>query len=148
MTNSKYELFWTTNPLRHPGLSIPQQHIPSKATSKDILIFQISQPAKLFREEQIFWGTDPLGAPDIKELFEIHTWPWLSRRLSHRLSRRLGGRLSGRLRFRAAAYFVSVLLSLPTGEPIRASFSTGRAGFSSFDALGSFLFHTGIACKK
>ena len=101
-----------------------------------------------------------MGAPDIKELFKIHTWPWLSRRLSHRLSRRLrrqlsgrlggrlGGRLSGRLRFRAAAYFVSVLLSLPTGEPIRASFSTGRAGFSSFDALGSFLFHTGIACKK
>ena len=77
-----------------------------------------------------------MGAPDIKELFEIHTWPWLSRRLG------------GRLRFRAAAYFVSVLLSLPTGEPIRASFSTGRAGFSSFDALGSFLFHTGIACKK
>ena len=101
-----------------------------------------------------------MGAPDIKELFEIHTWPWLSRRLSHRLSRRLrrqlsgrlggrlGGRLSGRLRFRAAAYFVSVLPSPPTGEPIRASFSTGRAGFSSFDALGSFLFHTGIACKK
>ena len=23
MTKSKYELFWTTNPLRHPGLSIP-----------------------------------------------------------------------------------------------------------------------------
>ena len=101
-----------------------------------------------------------MGAPDNKELFEIHTWPWLSRRLSHRLSRRLGGRLSrrlsrrlggrlsGRLRFRAAAYFVSVLPSPPTGEPIRASFSTGRAGFSSFDALGSFLFHTGIACKK
>ena len=89
-----------------------------------------------------------MGAPDIKELFEIHTWSWLSRRLSHRLSRRLGGRLSGRLRFRAAAFFVSVLPSLPTGEPIRASFSTGRAGFSSFDALGSFLFHTGIACKK
>ena len=137
-----------TNPLRHPGLSIPQQHVPSKATSKDILIFQISQPAKIFREEQIFLGTDPLGAPDIKELFEIHTWPWLSRRLSHRLSRRLRRQLSGRLRFRAAAYFVSVLLPSPTGEPIRASFSTGRAGFSSFDALGSFLFHTGIACKN
>ena len=117
-----------------------------------------------------------MGAPDIKELFEIHTWPWLSRRLSHRLSRRLslrlshrlsrrlsrrrgcrlGGwlshrlshRLSRRLRFRAAAYFVSVLPSPPTGEPITASFSTGRAGFSSFDALGSILFHTGIACKK
>ena len=93
-----------------------------------------------------------MSAPDIKELFEIHTWPWLSRRLSHRLSRqlsrRLGRRLGGRLRFRAAAYFVSVLLPSPTGEPIRASFSTGRAGFSSFDALGSFLFHTGIACKK
>ena len=93
-----------------------------------------------------------MGAPDIKELFEIHTWPWLSRRLSHRLSRRLSRQLSrrlgGRLRFRAAAYFVSVLPSPPTGEPVRASFSTGRAGFSSFDALGSFLFHTGIACKK
>ena len=93
-----------------------------------------------------------MGAPDIKELFEIHTWPWLSRRLSHRLSRRLSRQLSrrlgGRLRFRAAAYFVSVLPSPPTGEPIRASFSTGRAGFSSFDTLGSFLFHTGIACKK
>ena len=85
-----------------------------------------------------------MGAPDIKELFEIHTWPWLSRRLSGRLS----GRLGGRLRFRAAAYFVSVLPSPPTGEPITASFSTGRAGFSSFDALGSFLFPTGIACKK
>ena len=107
-----------------------------------------------------------MGAPDIKELFEIHTWPWLggrlggrlsrrlggrlSRRLSHQLSRRfsrrLGGRLGGRLRFRAAAYFF--LLPSPTGEPIRASFSTGRAGFSFFDALGSFLFPTGIACKK
>ena len=89
-----------------------------------------------------------MSAPDIKELFEIHTRPWLSRRLSHRLSRQLSRRLGGRLRFRAAAYFVSVLLPSPTGEPIRASFSTGRAGFSSFDALGSFLFHTGIACKK
>ena len=101
-----------------------------------------------------------MGAPDIKELFEIHTWPWLSRRLSrwlsrrfggrlsHRLSRRLSRRLGGRLRFWAAAYFVSVLPSPPTGEPITASFSTGRAGFFSFDALGSFLFHTRIACKK
>ena len=53
-----------------------------------------------------------MGTPDIKELFEIHTWPWLSRRLSRQLSRRLGGRL----RFRAAAYFVSVLPSPPTGQ--------------------------------
>ena len=102
----------------------------------------------------------------LKNCWKIHTWPsgWLSRRLSSRLggrlsrrlssrlsrqlSRRLRGWLGGRLRFRAAAYFVSVLPPSPTEEPITASFSTGRAWFTPFDALGSILFHTGIACKK
>ena len=51
--------FLTPNPLRHPEMSISHQHFPSK----DILIFLNLPASKILPEEQIFWGTDPLGAP-------------------------------------------------------------------------------------
>ena len=47
----------TKNLLRHPELFISQQNFPSK----DKLNLQAS---KNLPEEQIFWETDPLGAPD------------------------------------------------------------------------------------
>ena len=58
LKNSTYQLFWAQNPLRHPELSISQHGFPSKDTS----IFELPA-SKHSPEEQIFWGTDPLGAP-------------------------------------------------------------------------------------
>ena len=46
-------------PLRHPKLSISQQHFPSK----DILLVPSLPASKHLLEEPIFWETDPLGAP-------------------------------------------------------------------------------------
>ena len=59
--NRIYKLLYTTNPLWHPELWIAQQHFPSK----DILISPNFPARKTWPEEQIFWGTDPLGAPDL-----------------------------------------------------------------------------------
>ena len=42
-------------------LCIAQQHFPSK----DILNSANFPARKTWPEEQIFWGTDPLGAPDL-----------------------------------------------------------------------------------
>ena len=47
----------TKNLLRHPELFISQRNFPSK----DKLNLQASKNSP---EEQIFWETDPLGAPD------------------------------------------------------------------------------------
>ena len=47
----------TKNLLRHPELFISQQNFPSE----DKLNLKAS---KNLPEEQIFWETDPLGAPD------------------------------------------------------------------------------------
>ena len=47
----------TKNLLRHPELSISQQNFPSKGKLN-------LQASKNLPEEQIFWKTDPLGAPD------------------------------------------------------------------------------------
>ena len=58
LKNSTYQLSWAQNPLRHPELSISQQDFPSK----DTIIFELPA-SKHLPEEQIFWGTDPLGAP-------------------------------------------------------------------------------------
>ena len=58
LKNSTYQLFWAQNPLRHPELFISQQDFPSK----DPIIFELPA-SKHLPEEQIFWGTDPLGAP-------------------------------------------------------------------------------------
>ena len=59
--NRIYKLLYITNPLWHPELWIAQQHFPSK----DILISPNFPARKTWPEEQIFWGTDPLGAPDL-----------------------------------------------------------------------------------
>ena len=48
-----------SNPLRHHELSISKQHFPSE----DLLFFPNLPASKNFPEEQIFWATDPLGAP-------------------------------------------------------------------------------------
>ena len=54
------QLFWTSNLLRHPELSISQQHFPSK----DIWFFSKSPSQQKLPEEQIFRGADLLGAPE------------------------------------------------------------------------------------
>ena len=59
LTNNTWELFYTSNTLRHPQLSFSQQHVPSK----DILLLPHLPASKNMPEEQIFWGPDPLGAP-------------------------------------------------------------------------------------
>ena len=53
LTDSAQQLSYTSNHLRHPQFSNFQGHI----------ILSKSPSSKNLAEEQIFWGTDPLGAP-------------------------------------------------------------------------------------
>ena len=50
LTNNTWELFYTSNTLRHPQLSFSQQHVPSK----DILLLPHLPASKNMPEEQIF----------------------------------------------------------------------------------------------
>ena len=97
LKNSTYQLFWAQNPLRHPELSISQHGFPSK----DTIIFELPA-SKHSPEEQIFWGTDPLGAPsstlelsiassqdNVWEIlyFGSHSWHLNGRLLHHFVTR-------------------------------------------------------------
>ena len=56
---AKFSPYINSNPIRHAELYISQQHFPSK----DILLVPSLLASKNLLEEQIFLGTDPLGAP-------------------------------------------------------------------------------------